>query len=38
MNVQSLTAGDHPRLGLTRFADWLRRNAQPLAAADRPRE
>ena len=27
LNDQSLTPGDHPRLGLTRFADWLSRNA-----------
>jgi uncharacterized protein YbjT (DUF2867 family) len=26
MNDQSLTPGDHPRLGPTRFADWLSRN------------
>jgi hypothetical protein len=24
VNDQSLTPGDHPRLGSTRFADWLR--------------
>ena len=24
VNDQSLTPGDHPRLGPTRFADWLR--------------
>ncbi len=27
VNDQSLTPGDHPRLGPTRFADWLRRSA-----------
>ena len=27
MNDQSLTPGDHPRLGPMRFADWLSRNA-----------
>ena len=27
MNDQSLTPSDHPRLGPTRFADWLTRNA-----------
>jgi len=27
MNDQSLTPGDHPRLGPTRFAEWLSRNA-----------
>jgi uncharacterized protein YbjT (DUF2867 family) len=27
VNDQSLTPGDHPRLGQTRFEDWLRRNA-----------
>ena len=26
VNDQSLTPGDHPRLGPTRFADWLSRN------------
>ena len=26
VNDQSLTPGDHPRLGATRFEDWLRRN------------
>ena len=26
---QSLTPGDNPRLGPTRFADWLRRKAEP---------
>ena len=26
VNDQSLTPGDHPRLGPTRFADWLRRS------------
>jgi uncharacterized protein YbjT (DUF2867 family) len=33
VNDQSLTPGDHPRLGSTRFADWLSRNAEPVAAA-----
>ena len=27
VNDQSLTPGDHPRLGPTRFEDWLSRNA-----------
>jgi uncharacterized protein YbjT (DUF2867 family) len=27
VNDESLTPGDHPRLGPTRFADWLSRNA-----------
>jgi hypothetical protein len=27
VNDQSLTPGDHPRLGPTRFEDWLRRTA-----------
>ena len=27
VNDQSLTPGDNPRLGPTRFADWLNRNA-----------
>jgi uncharacterized protein YbjT (DUF2867 family) len=29
VNDQSLTPGAHPRLGPTRFQDWLSRNAQP---------
>src|SRR5216110_2200814 len=29
VNDQSLTPGDHPRLGPTRFADWLGRKAEP---------
>jgi uncharacterized protein YbjT (DUF2867 family) len=33
VNDQSLTPGDHPRLGPTRFEDWLRHNAKPVAAA-----
>jgi uncharacterized protein YbjT (DUF2867 family) len=33
VNDQSLTPGEHPRLGSTRFQDWLRHNAQPVAAA-----
>jgi uncharacterized protein YbjT (DUF2867 family) len=28
VNDQSLTPGDHPRLGPTRFEDWLSRNAE----------
>jgi uncharacterized protein YbjT (DUF2867 family) len=32
VNDQSLTPGDHPRLGATRFADWLRRNTEARAA------
>jgi hypothetical protein len=35
MDDQSLTPGDHPRLGSTRFEDWLSHNAEPRAAADR---
>jgi uncharacterized protein YbjT (DUF2867 family) len=34
VNDQSLTPGDHPRLGPTRFEDWLRHKAEPGAAAD----
>jgi uncharacterized protein YbjT (DUF2867 family) len=34
VNDQSLTPGDHPRLGPTRFQDWLRHNAEPSAADD----
>jgi len=30
VNDQSLTPGDHPRLGPTRFEDWLSRNAEPI--------
>jgi uncharacterized protein YbjT (DUF2867 family) len=33
VNDQSLTPGAHPRLGPTRFEDWLSHNAQPAAAA-----
>src|SRR5947199_2574521 len=33
VNDQSLTPGDHPRLGPTRFEDWLRHNAEAGAAA-----
>lgn len=33
VNDQSLTPGDHPRLGRTRFVDWLARNAKPGASA-----
>jgi uncharacterized protein YbjT (DUF2867 family) len=35
VNDQSLTPGDHPRLGSTRFEDWLKYNAAPGAAPDR---
>src|SRR5262250_375389 len=35
VNDQSLTPGDHPRLGPTRFEDWLRHKAEPGAAPDR---
>jgi uncharacterized protein YbjT (DUF2867 family) len=35
VNDRSLTPGDHPRLGPTRFADWLRHKAGPGAAPDR---
>ena len=34
---RSLTPGDHPRLGPTRFRDWLTHNARPVAAPDRGR-
>ena len=34
MNDQSLTPGDHPRIGPTRFGDWLDRSAS--ATPDRP--
>jgi uncharacterized protein YbjT (DUF2867 family) len=30
---RSLTPGDNPRLGPTRFADWLRRNSEPSSKA-----
>ncbi len=30
VNDQSLTPGDDPRLGPTRFEDWLRHNAEPV--------
>jgi uncharacterized protein YbjT (DUF2867 family) len=33
VNDQSLTPGDHPRLGSIRFEDWLSHNAKPVAAA-----
>src|SRR5438876_1538144 len=33
VNDQSLTPGDHPRMGPTRFEDWLRQKAEPGAAA-----
>jgi uncharacterized protein YbjT (DUF2867 family) len=35
VNDQSLTPGDHPRLGSTRFEDWLRHNAKPGAGVTR---
>src|SRR6516162_3902745 len=35
VNDQSLTPGDHPRLGPTRFEDWLRHKAEPGASPDR---
>src|SRR5947199_1578310 len=35
VNDQSLTPGDHPRLGPTRFEDWLRHNPEPGSALDR---
>jgi uncharacterized protein YbjT (DUF2867 family) len=35
VNDQSLTPGDHPRLGPTRFEDWLRHKADPGSALDR---
>ena len=35
VNDQSLTPGDHPRLGPTRFEDWLSHKAGPGAAPDR---
>jgi len=35
VNDQSLTPGDHPRIGSTRFEDWLSHNAEPVAAAAR---
>ena len=38
VNDQSLTPGDRPRLGPTRFRDWLRHQAEPGAAADRGRD
>ena len=34
VNDQSLTPGDHPRLGSTRFEDWLRHNAEQRSSAD----
>ncbi|HYV38562.1 MAG TPA: SDR family oxidoreductase [Gemmataceae bacterium] len=36
VNDQSLTPGDHPRLGSTRFKDWLSNNAKRGAAAASP--
>jgi hypothetical protein len=35
VNDQSLAPGDHPRLGSTRFEDWLKHNAEPVAAPGR---
>src|SRR5438045_6268852 len=35
VNDQSLTPGDNPRLGPTRFEDWLRHKADPGSALDR---
>lgn len=35
VNDQSLTPGDRPRLGPTRFGDWLRDNAKTSAASGR---
>ena len=32
VNNRSLTPGDNPHLGSTRFEDWLSHNAEPLAA------
>ena len=32
VNDQSLTPGDNPRIGPTRFEDWLRRSIRKLAA------
>lgn len=29
INDQSLVPGDNPRLGATRFADWLKQPARP---------
>lgn len=34
VNDQSLTPGDHPRLGATHFEEWLRDKAELGAAAD----
>jgi hypothetical protein len=33
VNDQSLTPGENPRLGSTRFEDWLNHNAEPVAPA-----
>src|SRR5437763_16040382 len=38
VNDQSLTPGDHPRLGPTRFEDWLSHHAEPAAAPDPARD
>src|SRR5207237_10417387 len=35
VNDQSLTPGDHPRLGSTRFENWLKHNAAPGPAPHR---
>jgi uncharacterized protein YbjT (DUF2867 family) len=35
VNDQSLTPSENPRLGPTRFADWLSRNAQPKGSIER---
>jgi uncharacterized protein YbjT (DUF2867 family) len=36
VNDQSLTPGDHPRHGPTRFEDWLRRNASQGTVPETP--
>jgi hypothetical protein len=38
VNDQSLTPGDHPRLGPRRFEDWLRHKAERGAAPNQPWE
>ena len=35
VNDRSLTPGDNPRLGSTRFEDWLSHNAEPVASEER---
>jgi len=35
VNDQSLMPGAKPHLGMTHFAEWLRHNASPCAAANR---